>query len=266
MSTIKSCEITSVKEYIDYVERLSSEFSLARGQFRDYPLYPGIYRKDSQKLNLYSKADKKRFIESFKIYAAQYLHDFNIANENEWLVCAQHFGVNTCLLDFTYSPLLALLFAVENAFDDNRRSDDINSDEMEDAKNYAVVWFLNPSELNTHALGDSQVINLSSAEPIDDIRTGMPFVCTANRNNKRIAAQNGLFVCFKTGDKPLEEIVISEDILKKIVIPHKYVRNVLSSLYRLGLRFNGIYPELTSISKDIKLEYDVRQYIQNNEE
>ena len=116
---IDSEQITSVKDYIQYIENLPVEFSLARGQFRDYQLYPGIYRKDNQGMDLYSEADKKKFIESFKIYAAQYLHDFNINNENEWLVYAQHFGVNTCLLDFTYSPLVALLFAAENAFEVN---------------------------------------------------------------------------------------------------------------------------------------------------
>lgn len=260
---IDSEHITSVIDYINYIENLPFEFSLARGQFWDYPLYPGIYRKDERGMALYSEADKKRFIESFKIYAAQYLHDFNINNENEWLVCAQHFGVNTCLLDFTYSPLVALLFAAENAFEVNQ-----NEEELDDDSNdkMAVVWFLNPSELNSRVFGDSQVINLSSSETIETMRASMPFVCTAKRNNKRIAAQNGLFVCFKNGENSLEHIPIAEDILKKIEIPHRYLKGILSSLYRLGLRFNKVYPELTSISKDIKLEYDVKQYIQNNEE
>ncbi len=263
MNMIDSYEITSVKEYIDYVEGLPSEFSLARGQFRDYPLYPGIYRKDSQNMALYSEADKIRFIESFKIYAAQYLHDININNENELLVCAQHFGVNTCLLDFTYSPLLALLFAAENAFEEEADNDEADEDAIGSC---SVVWFLNPSELNHKTLGDSQVINLSSFKSVEEIRAGMPFVCTANRNNKRIAAQNGLFVCFKNGEYSLENISIAKDILRKVVIHHKYLKSILASLYRLGLRFNKVYPELTSISKDIKLEYDVKQYIQNNEE
>ena len=56
------------------------------------------------------------------------LHDFNINNENEWLVCAQHFGVNTCLLDFTYSPLVALLFAAENAFEVNQNEEELDDD------------------------------------------------------------------------------------------------------------------------------------------
>lgn len=259
---IDSEQITSVKDYIRYIENLPVEFSLARGQFRDYQLYPGIYRKDNQGMDLYSEADKKKFIESFKIYAAQYLHDFNINNENEWLVYAQHFGVNTCLLDFTYSPLVALLFAAENAFE-------VNLDEEEaynDSDSFAVVWFLNPSELNRRVFGETQVINLSFSESVEKIRANMPFVCTANRSNKRIAAQNGLFVCFKNGNESLEKISIAEDVLKKVMIPHRYLREILSSLYRLGLRFNKVYPELTSISKDIKLEYDVKQYVQNNEE
>lgn len=255
-------QITSVKEYINYIENLPVEFSLARGQFCDYPLYPGIYRKDNQGIPLYSATDKKKIIESFKIYAAQYLHDFNINKENEWLVCAQHFGVNTCLLDFTYSPLVALLFAAENAFEVNQDEEDAH----DDSDRFAVVWFLNPSELNSRVFGDTQVINLSSSESVEEIRANMPFVCTANRNNRRIAAQNGLFVCFKNGRESLENISIAKDVLKKVEIPHWCLKGILSSLYRLGLRFNKVYPELTSISKDIKLEYDVKQYVQNNKE
>lgn len=259
MAEIMENTITTINEYVSYIEDLPSEFSLSRGQSKDYQLYPGAFRRDQEGKALYSDTDRKRFIDSFKIYAAQYLHDIDIKSDAEWLVLAQHFGVNTCLLDFTYSPLLALLFAIEDAFE-------FNTEAEEENQNYAVVWFLNPYELNDEALNDRTIINLSNCNFETYQKVKMPFVCTANRNNRRIAAQNGLFVYFNDKRHPLESLDISSKVLKKVIVPYEYTKGLLCSLYRLGLRFNSVYPELTSISKDIKLEYDIKEYINNMKE
>lgn len=72
-----------------------------------------------------------------------------------------------------------------------------------------------------------------------------------------MAAQNGLFVYFQNDAIPLEKVENSETFLKKIMIPHSYAKIMLRTLYTLGMRFSGIYPELSSISKDIILKNKV---------
>lgn len=76
------------------------------------------------------------------------------------------------------------MFAVENAFtydaDDEEKS---------------VVWFLDPRELNLKSIKRTELLDLSEEISVDD-RTELPFAVTVRRNNKRIAAQNGLFVFF----------------------------------------------------------------------
>ena len=138
------------------------------------------------------------------------------------------------------------MFALEKAFD--------YADEDEDN---AVVWLLNPEACNLSTIGRKNIVNLSEEQPHIIKGFEQPFVVTARKNNPRMAAQNGLFVYFQNDAIPLEKVENSETFLKKIMIPHSYAKIMLRTLYTLGMRFSGIYPELSSISKDIILKNKV---------
>ena len=99
-------EIHSLSEYIEFVEKISPQYSLSRGQEQDKDLLPSILRKDDNGMALYSKANSKSFIDDFKNNSTMYIDNTMIKNQNELLVYAQHFGVPTCLLDFTYTHLI----------------------------------------------------------------------------------------------------------------------------------------------------------------
>lgn len=86
-------------------------------------------------MSIYTKANAKSFIDDFKNNSTMYIDNTMIKNQNELLVYAQHFGVATCLLDFTSSHLVSLMFAVENAF----------LYEVEDEEK-SVIWFLDASD------------------------------------------------------------------------------------------------------------------------
>lgn len=246
-------EINSLSEYIDFVEQISPKYSLSRGQEQDKDLLPSILRKNDDGMALYTKANAKSFIDDFKNNSTMYIDNTMIKNQNELLVYAQHFGVPTCLLDFTYSHLISLMFAVENAF----------SYDIEDEKK-SVVWFLDPRELNLKSINRTELLDLSEEICVDD-RTELPFAVTVRRNNKRIAAQNGLFVYFPQNSAPLNKISIADNVLKKVEIPHKNCKKILKSLYTMGMRFDDIYPELSSISKDILLKNNVMEYYKMEE-
>lgn len=253
---MEEIELTSLSEYIEFVEGISPKFSLSRGQEVDKDLLPSVLRKDKNGMALYSKADAKSFINDFKHNSTLYIDNSLIKNDNELLVYAQHFGVPTCLLDFTYSHLISLMFAVENAFSYE-----------EDDEEKSVVWFLDPKELNLNSINGTDIFDLSSEKgyeiPND---TDIPIVVMARKNNKRIAAQNGLFVYFHQTSSALNQISIADKILKKVVISHKNGRKILKSLYTMGMRFDDIYPELASISKDIILKNNVLEYYKMEEE
>lgn len=243
--------VENLEDYVNYIQQLDKEFVLSRGQGEDKPLLPSVLRLDESDLRFYSKTTAGEFINEIKNNSTVYLDNskmFDTHNEFEWIILAQHFGVPTCLLDFTYSHLVSLMFAVENAF--KYSEDDVNN---------SVVWFLNPQRLNLESINRSTILNLSEETRVLD-SAEYPCVVTAMKNNSRMAAQNGLFVYFQQEAKALEKLNFSDCILKKIIIPHANAKSILASLYTMGMRFKDIYPELTSVSKDILLKHDVMEY------
>lgn len=232
---IETAIVYSVTEYIEKIESFSPEYSLSRGQGEDRPLLPSALRCDAEGMRYYSKSDAQSFLEDFKTNSSLYIESAASYNENDWLIHAQHFGVPTCLLDFTYSHLVSLMFALEKAFD-----------YQEDDESNAVVWLLNPEACNLTTIGRKNIVNLSEETPQIIKGFEKPFVATARKNNPRMAAQNDAI--------PLEKVTNSELFLKKIIIPHANAKIMLRTLYTLGMRFSGIYPELSSISKDIILK------------
>ena len=251
---VETTIVRSVIEYIKIIEDLSPAFSLSRGQGEDQPLLPSALRCDSDGMRIYSKTNMQSFLEDFKTNSSLYIEGALSYNENDWLIHAQHFGVPTCLLDFTYSPLISLMFALENAFD----YDD------EDERN-AVVWLLNPEGCNLSTIGRKHIVNLSEEQPHIVKEFEQPFVVTARKNNPRMVAQNGLFVYFQNDAIPLEKITNAYTFLKKILIPHSHAKEILRTLYILGMRFSGIYPELSSVSKDIILKNRVMESYKQEE-
>ena len=73
-----------------------------------------------------------------------------------------------------------------------------------------------------------------------------------------------MFVFFPYDSEPLDNFAPIDDILIKLQISHQDCKSLLSSLYRLGIRFSNLYPELTSVSKDILLKSRVYEFLREN--
>ncbi len=229
---------------MSYVEDLPSEFTLSRGQSKDYPLLPSALRVDDSGNRKYSKRVIRSFLEQFKINSYQYMDTpWALKNEIEWMLYAQHYGIPTKLMDFTTSHVISLLFAVEKSFQDDSEDD-------------AVVYFLNPSALNHKTKEQSQIINISGDDTFSSEGHDGPFVVQGRKINSRVNAQKGLFVIFQDDDQALERN-LDETILRKLVINGEDKKYILSSLYSMGISFTSIYPELNSVAKDILTQQDI---------
>lgn len=240
---ITTIEVDSVVKYIEVIERYSPEYSLSRGQSNDYILLPSALRLDNDGMRLYSESVIKSFLDDFVANSFLYIDSSKSYQTSDWLIHAQHFGVPTQLLDFSYSHLISLMFAVEKAFEYN-----------DDDDNVSVVWLLNPKIMNERMISDPKIVNFSKVDEKTISEFTSPFVTTARRNNTRVAAQNGAFVYFQNGVASLEKLEGADEFLIKLVIPHLKTKYLLKTLFTLGMRFNGIYPELSSVSKDILLK------------
>ena len=103
--------------WMDFAERIQNWLGsdrIFRG-VRDasYELVPKIGRPETRKRGTYRERLETQLFEIFCHEARAFVIQ-TPATAGEWLYLAQHHGLPTRLLDWTFSPLVAAFFAVEN--------------------------------------------------------------------------------------------------------------------------------------------------------
>ena len=146
-------------------------------------------------------------------------------NDKEFLFLAQHYGLPTRLLDWTYNPLIALFFAC-----------------CSNPKQDGVVY-------QSH-LFNTRIFN----EEKDDILE-FPSITLLlpNLTDVRYKNQNGLFVLYP---EPWKENF--EKISTKYIIPAERKKNILEQLKKIGITRAFIMPSLDSLCKDIVEIHNIR--------
>lgn len=244
--------IETLSEFTSFVESLPKNFILSRGQSKENNLLPSALRVDNSGNRKYSRADTQFFLNEFKDSSHNYMKfPSDIKDDYEWMVYAQHYGIPTKLLDFTYSHVVSLMFAVENAFIDEENVD-------------AEVWFLNPIELNYKHANRAEVLNITNNDTPNLDNFDGPVAIKSRKLNERINAQNGLFVYFQESNNNLNALV-DENILQRLIIKGEYKKDILSSLYAMGIGYTTLYPELQSVSKDIMLKKSIFEHVKVGE-
>lgn len=251
---MEEIKIRKLSEYVECVENLPKEFTLSRGHENEqYKLLPSALRTDDSGNRKYTRQSIAYFLNEFKVNSHNFIeYPWDIKTDYEWMIYAQHYGLPTKLLDFTNSHIISLMFAVENSFSDLQNAD-------------GAVWFLNPSELNNIHCRQSQILTVGTSDRINLDSFDGGVVIQGRKLNKRISAQNGLFVYFQDSTVPLEDQVCNENILKKIIIDGEAKKDISVSLYSLGIGKTQLYPELTSVVKDILIKDNIKQYILGGE-
>lgn len=105
------------------------------------------------------------------------------------------------------------------------------------------------------------MITLSEGESINLDDCNGPVAVQGRKLNVRINAQNGVFVYFQDRSDSLETIISDEDILRRVVIKGECKKDILVSLYSMGIGMTQIYTELSSVSKDILMRDNIKQYL-----
>ena len=88
-------------------------------------------------------------------------------------------------------------------------------------------------------------------------RQTYPIAVIGPQNTERIIAQKGVFTLFPNKDSfTMESLGKADEFLVKITIPKEYVDSIKEDLYFIGMTESSLFPELDSISKELKRYYE----------
>jgi hypothetical protein len=205
-----------------------------RGQAADWPLRPKLGRLQVPPLGKSVTEIEKQMLDHFDRAVAAYQAS---PPTSRWELCAlaQHHGMATRLLDWTYNPLAALWFALDKP--------------AASEHTYAVVWMFCPSA--------SDLVSSDSSFPseLSTIRYWKPRHITP-----RIRSQSSVFTVHPTVGDPesLQALQCSPEHqakLKKILIPREAFPGIRYQLGRCGIDAATIYPELDGLARHIEWLY-----------
>lgn len=243
--TVVPQKVKSVSAFLSYVEREKrneeacgnkADF-IFRGQPIDKPLLPKLARPP---LHHDHENREHLVLEEFKRTSLG-LTDLTPESDWDFLALAQHHGLPTRLLDWTYGALATVWFAVENEGKDHQGK-----------PQNAVVWLLKTQNVDFINIGSQQDIS-----PLDNRKTR---IYRPRAVTRRIVAQGGLFTVhmFQKAKKnflPLEENSRYTDRLVKFSIEARSCEKLKTELSGCGVNRASLFPDLDGLCSHLAWRY-----------
>ena len=220
---MKKISIYSVCSYIDKVvsNAVDGVDMIYRGHSScDYELKPSVGRM----MEDYSKDLEMKLFLEFKKRCWPYISEYP-ETDLELLFMAQHYGVPTRLLDWTYNPLIALYFA--SAPNDGH-----------DGKVYTIKLMksLDIDELENISMSIENIIN------VDRCKYVVP-----RYTDSRYFNQKSLFLLC---NHPEKKFTFADK--ETYIIKNEAKSQIRKELAMLGIDESFVFPTLDSLGKDVK--------------
>ncbi|HAM99359.1 MAG TPA: FRG domain-containing protein [Marinilabiliales bacterium] len=161
--------------------------------------------------------------------------------ENQWdlLAIAQHHGLATRLLDWTFNPMIAAFFAV--TLPDNSLELDTESiiyAHYSERDFFDTELFPNPFHMEDNKITKDKIYRLSA-------RSIVP----------RIMRQGGIFTIHFPPSCALDENLPATDRLEKIIIDKDFRRQFSLELSHYGINKMSLFPDLDGLSRHINWSF-----------
>ncbi|MFL9597775.1 FRG domain-containing protein [Aeromonas veronii] len=251
---IKEILIESWDDFRNVLKRKRYRAWIYRGQSNaTWELQSSLYRSleqakiikgmaDVYSAKIYNRRNEENMLERFKSCAHLHLSHLPRSRDTlSWLALMQHHGAPTRLLDFSFSPYIALYFALEHGTDD------------------CAIYMINHDAIRKD---DEKYFGDSRREIYERIMDGEKYnddICLfafePEFANQRLIAQQGLFVATNYVDysheKALEEYDIRALDACKIIIPKELRYNGIMMLHQMNINSSTIYPGLDGFCRSL---------------
>lgn len=283
---MKDVYLESVSHYIDIVAEIGKAYPTAplvdspiapKLIFRGlndsrFELLPSIFRKTAdneqgiENDKYLAWASEKDILQAFRGEAMGYVKDVPATDYRTWAVYAQHYGVPTRFLDWSYSPLVALYFACKD------------KEHIEGA-----VWMLHCTNYQyfLHKTGAQNDAGLTIDETINCIFKGekvieYPILFRPYYIDNRMSAQSSIFMIwgsnmscldnlipdelsmvYKSDNKRNNEFKLGEQnpIFMQIKIYPDQKKRFLRQLDMMGVNEKSLFPGLDGIGRYVESRY-----------
>jgi hypothetical protein len=197
---------------------------------------------------------EEHILRNFARYSRPHLQ--HASDEWELLVAAQHHGVPTRLLDWSYSPLVAAHFATIGELSTDRGIWRLDWKRVHRRFEFPELALL-IDDLHRLVGRDGA---FTPWKLIDQGQTAKPFACMIEPPtlDARISAQAGTFTLCSDTARPFDEFLAEhdlEDALMKFVIPQSTSALVRDQLDLVGVDERRLFPDLDGVAAQMRRYY-----------
>jgi len=273
MAQFPSQRVTSVGDFLTAVGRDTESWGRegnVRPWFRgqadaaDPPL-PSVLRQEY---------DQVQMTLTFRNRASAYRDGPPDDQPSEWLFLMQHYGLPTRLLDWTESPLIACLFAVEEVLRHQKAGPRSATGGTPEEPGDMGLWVLHPTALNElSGIAGFELVARGPCRTLENFKfafgtagdgglepTRLPLAVQARHLDMRMAGQQSCFTVHGSERKDFEALLgatplVGDGCFRKYLLARRLAPELLLELDELGISYATLYPDLHGLSTQLKLRF-----------